>query len=182
VAGLESLQLEIGARDDIGLIGEFAANLVLLPLCDQEGRFESLGFRIIAFCRPWFWYFGSVPDEASGGDAEALGTEYCPPRSSLVMIFGCFVEFNFCSRNFRATSAIDSAGCGGSRDCAGAPSASARTVMVNEHAQDTPNGCHPKSSEGSLVLRHRLARSSRQSANLIVMRLRGVFRIFALAV
>ena len=79
-------------------------------------------------------------------------TEYCPPRSSLVMIFGRFVEFDLCSRTFRAASAIDSAGCGGSWGRAEAPSASAKNVMVNDRAQDTPSGCHLKSSEDSLLL------------------------------
>jgi hypothetical protein len=60
VAGFEILQIEIGARDDLRLIREFAVNLVLLPLSGEQLRFESLGVRIIAVSCRWLWYFGSV--------------------------------------------------------------------------------------------------------------------------
>src|SRR5580692_2852474 len=53
-------------------------------------------------------------DEDSGGGAEALGTEYCPRKSSLVTTLAGFVEFDFCSRTLRAASVTDSAGRGGS--------------------------------------------------------------------
>ena len=36
----------------------------------------------------------TLADEDSAGEAEVLGTGYCAPRSSLVKIFGCFVEFD----------------------------------------------------------------------------------------
>src|SRR5712692_8226425 len=81
--------------------------------------------------------FGTAAPFVDGGcRAESIAAERSSPRSALVMIFGCFVEFVLCSRAFRAASTTDWAGCD-SCGRAGAANPSTRTATTREADDDT---------------------------------------------